>query len=78
MDREREKMKRRGPKNAASELCALLAISRDVLLASADNVREISWCSLCRPLFLRVCCVTVLVELRLNGFLILFAVRSVA
>jgi hypothetical protein len=39
LDREREKMKRRGPKNAASELCALLAISRDVLLASADNVR---------------------------------------
>ena len=32
--------------------------------------------SLCRPLFLRVRRLTVLVELRLDGFLILFAVRS--
>jgi hypothetical protein len=52
--------------------------NRDVLIASADNVGEISWCSLCRPLFLRVFRPTVLVELRLNRFLKLFAVRSMA
>jgi len=41
-------------------------------------VREISWRSLCHPLFLRVYRLTVLVELRLNRLLIVFAIRSMA
>lgn len=40
--------------------------------------RLMSECSLCRPLFLRVRRLTVRVELRLNRFLKLFAVRSMA
>jgi hypothetical protein len=44
------------------------------LLSRADDVREISWRSLCRPSFLRVYCFAVFVELRLNQLLVLFAI----
>ena len=67
-----------GDNSVVSEPRALPATSRDALLSSADNVREISWRSLVRPLFLRVYRLTVLVELRLNRFLIVFAIRAMA
>src|ERR1700751_2379215 len=67
-----------GDNIVVSEPRTLPTTSRDALLSTADNVREISWRSLCHPLFLRVYCLAVLVELRLNRLLKLFAVRAMA
>lgn len=68
-----------GGSSAASGLHASRATCRDALLASADDARGISSGYLCRrPSVLRVYRLAVVIDLRLEGPLVLFAVGAMA